>query len=191
MTDAAKPNICGGVEQDYANLDLMFHQHRFDARPLLQAGENEIVVLLRAPHVVFQELHVRHGFHSGGHNNVSQARKAQYSTGWDWGPDLTSIGIWRSVRIESWSHARLMSTYACASTLTDEAATIEVQVETLATGAIRGELSIVIKDPDGKPVASAKVPVSLQAGSNCTKATATVRNPQRWWPLGYGTCHLR
>lgn len=29
MTDAAKPNICGGVEQDYANLDLMFHQHRF------------------------------------------------------------------------------------------------------------------------------------------------------------------
>ena len=195
LKEARVELVCDGLDtfaavylngKEIGRADNMFRQFRFDIRDPLKAGENELVVLLRAPHVVLQELHEKHGFYPGGHNNVSQARKAQYSTGWDWGPDLTSIGIWRSVRLEAWSCARLVSTCARSLTLTDDEATVEVQVETLATGTTQSELVVVMKDPDGKAVARASVPAALKAGANLVATTLTVPHPRRWWPLGYG-----
>ena len=29
--------------------------------------------------------------------------------GWDWGPDVATVGIWRPIRIESWSGVRIDS----------------------------------------------------------------------------------
>ena len=34
-------------------------------------------------------------------------RKMACSFGWDWGPTLVTAGIWRPVRLEPWSTARL------------------------------------------------------------------------------------
>ena len=36
-------------------------------------------------------------------------RKMACSFGWDWGPDLQTAGIWKPVRLERWTTARLAS----------------------------------------------------------------------------------
>jgi len=38
-------------------------------------------------------------------------RKAQYSFGWDWGPQLPAIGIWKGIRLEGYSIARLQDVH--------------------------------------------------------------------------------
>ena len=42
-------------------------------------------------------------------------RKAACSYGWDWGPDLAGVGIWKSLRLESWSVVRLGTVRPLAS----------------------------------------------------------------------------
>jgi len=188
--------VCDGLDtfatiflngQPLGTADNMFRQFRFDIRQLLRPGVNELLIGLRAPHQVLQEHHDRHGFFPGGHNHISQARKAQYSTGWDWGPNITSIGIWRSVRLEAWSGARLVSVYVRALEIQSEQAKVEVQAEVLATIAGSARLSVTILPHAGDAtVATGQTQVTLTPGVNRCTLTLTVPNPRLWWPLGYG-----
>ncbi len=54
------------------------------------------------------------------------------SYGWDWGPDLAGVGIWKGLRIESWSGVRIASVRPLATLDTGTGAVegvLEVQVE--------------------------------------------------------------
>ncbi|WP_305788690.1 glycoside hydrolase family 2 protein [Symbioplanes lichenis] len=72
-------------------------------------------------------------------------RKMACSFGWDWGPTLVTSGIWRPVRLEGWSTARLrevraLTTYRDGVGLIDVDATLdrtderELQVKVLLDG---------------------------------------------------------
>ncbi len=55
-------------------------------------------------------------------------RKAACSYGWDWGPDLAGVGIWKSLRLESWSVVRLGTVRPLAS-LDETNGVLEVHAE--------------------------------------------------------------
>ena len=89
--------------------DNMFRQYEWEVKSLLRPGENEIAIAFGAP-TTYARTHDA----ARPLNGVSQAiaggphmRKAPCQFGWDWGPQLPPIGIWKDIRLEGRSIARL------------------------------------------------------------------------------------
>ncbi len=100
-------------------------------------------------------------------------RKAQFGWGWDWGPDLPTVGIWKPVRIEA-RGPRLRSINFSTLAVTD-VAEIVVDIDLSEPADVRLELL----DPEGISVASARLDGSGAVG-------LTVANPQLWWTADLG-----
>ena len=87
----------------------MFRQYRWDVKPLLKAEGNELrIEFASVVNYAAQKQAVRNL------PGVSQAipggphvRKAPCQFGWDWGPQLPPVGIWKDIRLEGYGVARL------------------------------------------------------------------------------------
>ncbi|MGC9440450.1 glycoside hydrolase family 2 protein [Streptomyces sp. WG5] len=105
-------------------------------------------------------------------------RKMASSFGWDWGPTLVTAGIWRPVRLERWSTARLAGVRPL---VTVEGGTgrveVRVEVERTARGADR---SLAVR--------ATVAGVETHAAVDGTRALLTLDVPDvsLWWPRGYG-----
>ncbi|MFS1299723.1 glycosyl hydrolase 2 galactose-binding domain-containing protein [Streptosporangium longisporum] len=107
-------------------------------------------------------------------------RKMASSFGWDWGPTLVTAGIWRPVRLESWSTARLAGVRPLV-TVADATGRVEahVDLERTATGAGR-ELTVTVE------VAGHAARADVGPGRDRAVVVLEVPGPERWWPRGYG-----
>jgi len=108
-------------------------------------------------------------------------RKAQFGFGWDWGPRLPTIGLWRPVELRTELRAAL--TRVNFSTLAiGRAALVEVDIEA-ERFAGEGELAATIElgSPGGPP---ARATVTLRNG----RATAhlSLEDPPLWWTHDLG-----
>jgi beta-mannosidase len=107
-------------------------------------------------------------------------RKMACSFGWDWGPTLVTAGIWRPVRLERWSTARLAGVRPL---VTVDGGTgrveVRVEVERTAQGAAR---PLAVRATVGAGLAKARGVV------DGTQAVLTLEVPDAslWWPRGYG-----
>lgn len=104
-------------------------------------------------------------------------RKMACSFGWDWGPTLVTAGIWRPVRIERWSTARI------------------ARVRPLVTVGEQGwgvvELAVEVER------ARVEAPLRVEASVGGVRASASLDGTEGvvrlevpdvglWWPRGYG-----
>lgn len=101
-------------------------------------------------------------------------RKAQFGWGWDWGPDLPTVGIWKPVRIEPRCDATLRSLNFTTRSI---AASAEVVVDLDLSAP--AEASVKLLDPQGISVAAAS-----RHGSG--GIALTVPDPQLWWTADLG-----
>ncbi|MEU1437025.1 glycoside hydrolase family 2 protein [Streptomyces sp. NPDC005786] len=105
-------------------------------------------------------------------------RKMASSFGWDWGPTLVTAGIWRPVRLEHWSTARLASVRPL---VTVDGATgsveIRLRVERAAGGASTSLLARAT-------VAGERAEARVEGDEAVLRLT--VDRPRLWWPRGYG-----
>lgn len=101
-------------------------------------------------------------------------RKAQFGWGWDWGPDLPTVGIWKPVRIEPRRDATLRSLNFTTRSI---AASAEVVVDLDLSAP--AEVSVKLLDPQG---------ISVAAGSRhgSGEIALTVPDPQLWWTADLG-----
>ena len=82
--------------------------YRIDVTALLRDGENHLVVAFRSPIRYADAQSVVLGARPRPYPTPFDAiRKSACSFGWDWGIATSTSGIWRPVRLESWSTARL------------------------------------------------------------------------------------
>ena len=82
--------------------------YRFDVTRLLRDGENHLVVAFRSPIKYADAQSLALGGRPRAYPTPFDAiRKSACSFGWDWGIATSTSGIWRPVRLESWSTARL------------------------------------------------------------------------------------
>lgn len=162
--------------------DNMFRQYRWDVKGLLREGENELVILFRSPVGYITPRQAEHPLRgvSQGIPGAPYLRKAPCQFGWDWGPQLPPIGIWKDIRLEGRSVARLddvhLRQHHEGGSVTIEATvTVERWGDTLLTAEVR------ITDPDG---------AILKTEAGITDGPQTIRipivRPQLWWPNGYG-----
>ncbi|WP_372983693.1 glycoside hydrolase family 2 protein [Microbacterium sp.] len=159
-----------------------FNQHRtyrFDVSDRLRAGANELEVVFGSAWEYAEQVKADLGDLPNAYPSpFNFIRKMAANFGWDWGPQLVTAGIWKDVRLESWSSARL-SEVRSALTLDGDAGVVRLTALLAKTGdAADRVLTVAI---GGQQV---EVPVSANADS----VDAEVRVPDAavWWPRGMG-----
>ncbi|MFJ9559244.1 glycoside hydrolase family 2 protein [Streptomyces fuscichromogenes] len=103
-------------------------------------------------------------------------RKMACSFGWDWGPTLVTAGIWRPVRLEHWSTARLARVRPVV-TVRQGLGVVELHVDVERT---RTEAALDVEVRVGGQAARATI-----AGTSGT-VRVQVPDARLWWPRGYG-----
>lgn len=167
----------------------MFVSHTVNVKEWLVAGDNELRILFKSPIKTDMPKFLQDSIIYPAGNDASDiplsiyARKAPYHYGWDWGPRLVTSGIWRPVVLRSWSKVVIRDVYWQQLQLDSTNADMQAEVTIEAT--VGGDYTLQVTQ--GKTAAAlAKLPVSLQAGTNVVKVPFSIKKPILWWPAGMG-----
>ncbi|MVA76687.1 glycoside hydrolase family 2 protein [Auraticoccus sp. F435] len=153
--------------------------YRIDVTGRLSPGENELVVTFASAWRHAQELESALGPRPNAYPTpFNFIRKMAANFGWDWGPQLVTAGIWRGVRLESWSGARIASLRPTVGVDgADGTVSLELALEvgaSFAGGTVSAE------------VAGVRVEVPASASGEVDTVVLRVPDAPRWWPRGYG-----
>jgi beta-mannosidase len=170
----------------------MHRSYRYDVTNLWRGGQRDLAVHLTSAYTEAEALREWTGPRPNAYPEpFNFIRKMACSFGWDWGITLPGAGIWREVRIETWSTARISGARALTdidSGDTDGAGdgTLRalIEVERSAQGsAAELELDLVL---DGVTVATSALP----PGISHADVTARIPHVRKWAPAGHGDPHL-
>ncbi|MBQ8987500.1 MAG: glycoside hydrolase family 2 protein [Lachnospiraceae bacterium] len=202
-----------------ASVDNMHRTWRFPVRSLLTSGANTIRVLLRSPIRASLEAaeqaapHKRHNAITTGALPYSQyLRKAHCMSGWDWGPKLPDLGIWRPIYIEAYDNCRIedvrihqehegsvsLTASFTAQVLRRNRALLHASfdlfapsIDNPASSADRFATSETLHALDDSPQVLCSEVVRTGEGDEILdvlqfRAAFRINEPQLWWPAGYG-----
>ncbi|MDD2600836.1 MAG: glycoside hydrolase family 2 protein [Kiritimatiellae bacterium] len=173
----------------------MFRSWRKECKELLEPGENHLRVYFHSPIKIdlpkvlaldFAYPAVNDQSENGGllERKVSVfARKAGYHYGWDWGPRLVTMGIWRPVYLEHWDELRFEDVHITTREITPASAQVEVKVE-VDSGIECDAVLEVVGDASGRVYATRRT--ELSPGVNKLTLAFTLNNPRLWWSNGLG-----
>ncbi|MCI2956108.1 glycoside hydrolase family 2 protein [Agromyces atrinae] len=110
-------------------------------------------------------------------------RKMASSFGWDWGPTLPGCGLWRDVRLEAWSTARISAVRPLVDVFEDTGIlTAHIDLERAASGdALPLHLEV--------DVAGHAVHVEVPPGESTATVVVDVPDVRRWFPRSLGEPH--
>ncbi|MEW9572718.1 glycoside hydrolase family 2 protein [Rhodanobacter sp. Si-c] len=181
--------------------DNMFRRWRVPAKAWLHAGANTLEVtlhspiaqlqpwLLKQPYALPGEFDSAFGDEPEGKQTANYVRKAAYQYGWDWGPRIVTEGIWKDVRLESWSALRLADFHIAQPKVDADVAQLQAQLRIAADAAGKAQVTLRWRAPDGSTQSLVRE-VALKAGDNQLSLPFEIAHPQRWWPVGYGAPNL-
>lgn len=161
----------------------MFRQYRWDVKPLLKAGDNELRIVFDSP-VGFATAQqairpmpgVSHAIPGGPH-----LRKAPCHFGWDWGPQLPPIGIWKAIRLEGYAGARLAEVHL-SQRHAEGQVTVEARVAVQSWEEAPRSAVMRLVAPDGQVLETSGVVTP----DNASTLRVNIPTPHIWWPNGYG-----
>lgn len=166
-----------------AETDNMHRTWRFNIAKELTAGTNAIKILFKNSLEYIKNEKLRrdiYGADGGGVTSVqgfNMIRKSHCSYGWDWGPQVPDLGIWRDIKIVSYDSARLKSVHV---TQKHEKNRVFLQfnpeIEQFSDEKI--SMTAEITSPEGH---IEKIEITPD-----TRSEYEVSNPQLWWPNGLG-----
>ena len=161
--------------------DNMFRSWRFDVSDLAE-GEHDLALCFHPSTAVVagDPLSVWLAFTDRiSRSRRTLMRKAQFGWGWDWGPDLPTVGISGQVRIERRRGAAVRSINF--STLSIKGSVAEIRVDVDLIGDLVSDTGVLLAlvDPDGTTVAQ-----SGREGSGAV--TLTITEPRLWWTTDLG-----
>lgn len=160
----------------------MHRTYEFDVKNILVEGENSIKILFYSNIEYALEQHAKEPYYSTSDtvDGFSLVRKAHSTYGWDWGPKLPDMGIWRDISIVSYSQAKFADIYIRQNHSGGKVELqFDVQIEKLADKA--ADLEILVKAPSGEEL-------KVEAANAEGKASyyILVENPELWWCRGFG-----
>ena len=168
--------------------DNMFRTWRVDAKPALQAGDNNLRIVFRSPINEILPVMAKINYQLPAPNDQGEktspyTRKAPYQYGWDWGPRFVTSGVWRPVSLEAWDQVRIDNIQVLVKSVTPTAADLTANIEVEASEA--GPATILLENLHDKLVAE-KRQVNLNPGINKITFNFFVAHPALWWPNGLG-----
>lgn len=156
----------------------------------LKKGENEIKVAFTSPLKYIDSYVAAPGKEisvvpASGTKGNQYIRKAHSMFGWDWGPQLPDIGIWRNIFVRQYEGAVLERIYVTQKHSEDsKLVKLNIQATIRTEGGEEATLQgnegykalVTVKDPDGTVIAS---DIDI-------KEEIIVENPKLWWCHGLG-----
>ena len=158
--------------------DNMHRTWEYDVTGILQRQDNLLRLDFHSPTryiAAMQEKRPLWGVEStmAGYPHL---RKAHYMFGWDWGPKLPDMGIWRDVTLRAYRGGRLLDAYWAQRHEKDRVIlTCRAHAETWADG-VRAVCTVT--DPNGHVM-------SAPLENGC--AQLVIDHPQLWWVRTLGS----
>jgi len=163
--------------------DNMFRRYAFDIGARLTPGSRHILAIrfdppaLSVPEV--SPLPVWTSFTdrvSVSKRNLM--RKAQFGWGWDWGPNLPTVGVWKEARLEVRARARIVDAAFTTLAISPDAAQTRIDIEAVGGAA---SVEVVLTDPQGVVVFRHEGPLADRL-----RLSADIAGPQLWWTADLG-----
>ncbi len=172
-------------------VDNMHREYEFEITYWAKEGPNRLAVQFQSPSKVarqsYEADHQRLKPFTGQVPGRLYVHKAQYSFGWDWGPALPDIGIWRPVELIGMDGARLLDVQAVPKFAPDYAkVTLGVQVHGQWEAVMEKQLSYRATLQYESPQAIQFK--QMQEGT--TPHLAFEFAPQLWWTTEQGKPNL-
>ncbi|PPA69142.1 glycoside hydrolase family 2 [Jeotgalibacillus proteolyticus] len=160
----------------------MHRMYEFEVKELLNTGENHLSVKLKSPINYIKEKQKELALWGvpDAEEGYPHLRKGHSMFGWDWGPRMPDLGIWRNVNLTSYSKGRIDDVYITQQHHEESVMlNFRIGLEKLTGQAF--DMEVTITDPNGKSESTTKKNVALTE-----EITHKVEQPQLWWPNGYG-----
>lgn len=185
--------VCEGLDtlaivvlngHELGHTDNMFRRYEWEVKSFLDIkGANELTITFYSPVKITAEKQairplpgVLQAIPGGPH-----LRKAPCQFGWDWGPQLPPIGIWKEIRLEGYAEARISNLHIQqkhdSGNVTVETRVVVQRWEETPIAAV-----VRITNPDGE-IIEKEAAITMQ-GEVVVKVP--IPNPELWWPNGYG-----
>ncbi|WP_339287538.1 glycoside hydrolase family 2 protein [Paenibacillus sp. FSL E2-0201] len=165
------------------NSDNMHRTYEVDIKSALTLGENIIHAIFRSPveFTLRKQAELPLSGCADAVEGISHLRKAHSMFGWDWGPKLPDLGIWRSLSIQGYHSARLDDVYITQFHEKDKVK-LDVRVRTESWQKADREIVVKIHTPAGQ---SLEHRVSETIGTD-HHITLEINEPELWWPNNLG-----
>ncbi len=91
----------------------MHRTYVFDIRDYIVPGTNKLKLDFSSPTEYFKKMNNKHYLYTNGDtiSGAAHLRKALYMSGWDWGPCLPDMGIFRPVVLEAYDGDKILDVY--------------------------------------------------------------------------------
>ena len=174
--------------KEIGSTDNMHREYVFDVTGITEQSGNVLTVKIYSPIKYIEERNAvtpLWGVAStmAGYPHI---RKAHYMFGWDWGPKLPDMGIWRDVELIGVRGGLIDGIYVrqAHSGLSENKVTVTAEVTLSHVMADEAKLTLSLSAPDGRKFTDS---VLLKSGENKTAISFTVDDPELWYPRGYGS----
>lgn len=181
--------VCSGLDtlaeislngQPLGQTDNMFRTYRWEVKERLFSGINTLTVIFRSPVAYINARQKTRKLPTLMNGGMAHLRKAQSHFGWDWGPRLPISGIWREIKLEGFSDARLKDVHIRQHHDRDNVYIIAtVNIEHWNADNLSLQLSVI--HPNGK-----FQQVEVNGKGESIQLALNVDSPQLWWPNGLG-----
>jgi beta-mannosidase len=158
----------------------MLIPHTFDCGQALRPGKKNVVAVRCDPTVPTVEKRPADKLWAAFYSHRPWVRKAQMNFGWDWGPRLVTVGIWRGVSLREKRSPRLVSPYVRCHALSEEGAVVVLGTELEGEPTEGLRLRVTLEDGERSFGGSAEV-VGERA-----ETRLLVPQPRLWWPHTHG-----
>lgn len=92
-----------------AKTNNMHRSYQFDIKKYIRIGKNELMISFASPTKYIEKQQERFPLWgiSTTISGYEHIRKGHHMFGWDWGPQLPDLGIWRDIEICGYSYGRI------------------------------------------------------------------------------------
>lgn len=158
-----------------------FRELTVDVKPLL-TDENELRILFENTSKYEEKAKAKLNYSLPEGNRIF-TRKAQFQYGWDWGPKLNSVGIWRPVKLMAWDDFEIEDVYIRKVNLNDSICNLVAEIK--YDSPINKEINYSVYINDTLIRGKNFNPTSYNPG-----IPFEIKNPKRWWPHNLGEPYL-
>ena len=155
-----------------------FRNFSVDVKPFLKT-ENKLQILFESTSKYEEKAKAKLNYSLPEGNRIF-TRKAQFQYGWDWGPKLNTMGIWRDVKLHVWDDVKIKDVYAEKLELNDSIAKyiLNISVDSEEKGNLTYD--IFVNDMLN----------TSYSQKDDSKFLFSIKNPKRWWPHNLGEPYL-
>ncbi len=159
-----------------ASTKNMHRRYVFDVKNQLLIGKNTLRLEFSSPTEYFKMMDNKHFLKTNNDTipGAAHLRKAFYMSGWDWGPQLPDMGIFRPVMLECYDEDKIENIFVRQYHKENEVA-LDISVETRHNK----DLPITVSVNGDE--------LTLDENKKCK---TVIKEPKLWWARGYGDQNL-